>query len=159
MSKNRDLPISNYLDILQKEFVVAEIRHKIYPKISNKTFWAKVMEGKKEKIEDISSRNKIATIFNNKEKKDQIYSEIYGEKGLPNFIYKNEEQRLGNGEYAGLQETDIENYFSEGSEVRVNYSEQKMGTITGKELNRSIIFVAIGSSEFECEWDKVTRIL
>ena len=157
--KNRNLPITDYLDILQREYLVAEIRHKIYPKISDKNFWERVMDGKKRKIEDICFRNKIESIFDSEPEKRRLYQEVYNEKGLPNFSYKDEEQRLGNGDFPGLEETDIKNYFSEGAEVRVDYSERKFGKITGSDLIRSLIFVEIGGVEYECEWDKVTRIL
>jgi hypothetical protein len=159
MDKDRDLPITNYLDILQKEYVVAEIRHKIYPKISDKKYWKKVMNGKKKKVEDICFRNKIGSIFTEQEEKERIYLEIYPEKGVPNFSYINNDQKLGNGDFPGLEETDYIYYYSEGAKVRVDHSERKFGTIIRSQLSKSVVFVEIEGVEYKCECSIVTRIL
>lgn len=159
MNKDRDLPITDYLDILQREYVVAEIRHKIYPKIGDKKYWEKVMIGKRKKIEDICFRNKIQNIFNDQAEKERIYLDIYSENGLPNFSYINDDQKFGKGEFPGLEETDIFYYYADGADVRVDYSDRKLGKITGKDLDRSKIFVEINNVEYECGMDKVTRIL
>jgi hypothetical protein len=158
-NKSKDLPITDYLDVLQKEYLVAEIRHKIYPKISDKSYWGRVMEGKKQKIEDICFRNKINSIFNEDNEKRRLYDIVYNFKGLPNFIYKDNFQRFGNGEFPGLEETDVLNYYSQGSKVRVDYNERKFGVITEYDHKNSVVFVEIDGTEYECEQDIVTRIL
>jgi hypothetical protein len=160
MEKDRDIPITEYLDVLQKEFLVAEIRHKIYSKINDKQFWEKVMKGKKRKIEDICFRNKIDNIFTSDEEKRRMYSVVYNEHGLPNFNYKDDVQRFGNGEYPGLEQTDIENYYSFDSEVRVDVNGKRVfGKITGYTENRELILVESESIEVQYERELVTRIL
>lgn len=160
MGKNRDIPITEYLDILQKEFLVAEIRHKIYPKISDKTFWGKVMEGKKRKIEDICHRNRIENIFNSETEKRRICDLIYNQVGLPNFLYKDENQRIGNGDFPGLEETDIANYYSLNSEVRVDFDGERLfGKITDFDFDRTTIEIKTEKGIFDCHRKTVTRIL
>ena len=92
-TKTRDISIYTFFEKLQEEWVVAELRYKIYPKKKDREFWKKVMEGKKEKINNIADRNAIPSIFSNNEIKQVLYQRIYTEGGLPNFIYKNEDQR------------------------------------------------------------------
>lgn len=159
-NKSKDLSITNYLDVLQREYLVAEIRHKIYPKISDKTYWERVMDGKRQKIDDICFRNRISSIFDNDGEKKRLYLEVYNEMGLPNFIYKDDEQRLGNGEFPGLEETDITNYYAEGSEVRVDYEGKRaFGKITEFDYLNNLVFVDLEGTEYECDPKTVTRIL
>lgn len=161
MVKDRDIPISEFLDKLQKEYLVAEIRHRIYPKLSDKSFWEKVMFGKKCKIEDICFRNNIDSIFTSEEQKKRLYTEVYNEKGLPNFLYKDDNQKHGVNGYPGLLETDIAYYYTVDMQVRVDEpeKERKFGKITGYTLNRELILVEIEGKEFEVESKYVTRII
>jgi hypothetical protein len=159
-NKSKDLSITSYLDVLQKEYLVAEIRHKIYPKISDKSYWERVMEGKRQKVEDICFRNRISSIFDNDSEKKRLYLEIYNETGLPNFVYKDEEQRIGSSDFPGLEETDIVNYYSVDSEVRVDYGGKRLfGKITEFDFKQNIVFVKIDGVEYECDSKTVTRIL
>lgn len=161
--KNRNISIAQYLETLQKEYLVAEIRNKIYPKISDKKFWKKVMLGKKEKIEDICFRNNIKSIFDDVEIKKRVYSEVYNESGLPNFSYKDDAQRFGEGTFPGLEETDIKNYYSIDSDVKVGTSEEyELGKISMTNHDCSKIFVLFNDSTITPDWyeaDLVTRIL
>jgi hypothetical protein len=159
--KNRDIPITEYLDILQHEYIIAGLRHKIYPKISDRAFWEKVMNGKKKKIEDICFRNKIDSIFTSEEELRRIYGLVYNESGLPNFLYKDDEQRFGIEGYPGLEETDIENYYSLGSDVRIDEPDEEriLGKITGYTKNRKQIKVNTNEGEFIVFAEHVTRIL
>ena len=92
--KSRTIPFSEYFDNLQKEYIVAELRSKIYPKEKDKEYYRdREMKGKRKKIEDISLRNNLPTIFNSIEKRKRFDQEIYNQQGLPNFIYRSDEDR------------------------------------------------------------------
>jgi hypothetical protein len=113
--KSRDLTTSEYVEQLQLEYIVAELREKIYPDAKDRAYWSRVMALKREKIENIASRNSIPCIFSKDapELKNEIYRKIYNPIGLPNFIYKDETQR------ANLRVDDIKFYYFAKSEVKI----------------------------------------
>ena len=113
MKKTRHLTTYEFLDILQVEFVVTELRRKIYTKKKDKTFFTKVLSKKREKIEDISSRNNLPSIFDDEYTKELYYSKVYTIFGLPDFHYTTDEQVQ---EY---KNKDIYYYYTLGSQFRV----------------------------------------
>jgi len=110
-SYNRKLSIISYFDKLQLEYIINELRRKIYHKKKDKTYYSRVLEQKRQNIEDISSRNKLPSIFNDVNVKKLYYDKIYNEFGLPNFMYRSEAHR------AEFELNDIQNYFLVGSEI------------------------------------------
>jgi len=117
--KTRDISQLDFYKNIQLEYIQAELRSKIYKRKKDKEFWARVASLKKEKIEDFFLRNNLPNIFNSKSKKVELYYEFYLDGGYPNFFYKNDVQRLGDGNFAGLEQTDFENYYSIGSNVNI----------------------------------------
>ena len=115
--KTRHIPISLYIDCLQKEVIQALIRSKIYPKREDRLFWENVFSGKRKKIENLCSKNGINSMFDDEEKFEKIKNEVLPQSGLPLFTYKDEEQRLGNGYFPGLEELDERYYFNVDSDV------------------------------------------
>ena len=94
MMKNRTLNFNDFFACLQREYLVAELRHKIYMKVKDKEYYLhKEMEGKKKTIESIASRNNFPSIFTDQWLFEKYKSEIYNEWGLPNFIYRSDEDR------------------------------------------------------------------
>ena len=65
--KNRNLSVAEYFLIIQKEYLIAEFRKKIYFSKNDKIYYQRVMDGKKNKINDIAKRNRLDSIFNNSE--------------------------------------------------------------------------------------------
>ena len=116
--QSRHIPVLQFLEALQIEFVVAELRAKTYKKPKDKTFWKdRVMVGKRTKINDISERNPDApTIFNSEKELERIKSCVFSEYGLPNYHYRDEEQKLE------LQNKDFYSYFCKNSDVAVRVS-------------------------------------
>lgn len=110
--KTRDLSYYQYYIQLQLEYIVVELRRKIYPSIKDKNYYQRVMEGKKKVIEDISLRNSLKSIFNSETEKNLRYQEIYRE-GFPLFLYRDQQER------ENLEYKDKSFYYMKGSEVRV----------------------------------------
>ena len=129
--KTRNIPFCEYFDNLQREYIVAELRYKIYPRERDKSYYRdREMMGKRKTIEDISLRNNLSNIFNSPEKYKKFKSEIYNEIGLPNFIYRNEEDR------AKRRPQDIINYFYR--DIEVSYYEGD-SLVRGKILYTDVV--------------------
>lgn len=123
--KSRNLNNYEYLQVLQKEYIVAEIRSKIYIKPKDKEYWRRVKFGKKAKIEDISTKNHLPNIFNDNDVQKDIEREVYGSGPLPNFIYSSNENKQE------LEYLDLQNYFNKNTTVKVldYYGEEVVGEI------------------------------
>jgi hypothetical protein len=133
--KTRNLSLYDYLEALQKEYINAELRKKVYPITKDKEFYKRTMLHKEEKINDIAKRNGLPTIFVDQSEHERLYALIYGESGLPKFIYRNE------GDIEEFRKWDVINYFAEGSEVKVITDEEiKVGIISNNQEVRNIFF-------------------
>ncbi len=144
INKTRNIPLSEFLEVLQLEYVVAQLRSKIYFKPKDKTFWGeRVLEGKRKKINDILERNPgTPSIFDSPKEADRIKSLIFREWGMPNFYYRDEEQRLE------LEIKDFFNYFSKGASVKVRSDKDiRTGVIISTDENRQFVTVKIRGEE------------
>lgn len=99
--KNRNLSVAEYFLIIQKEYLIAEFRKKIYFSKNDKIYYQRVMDGKRNKINDIAKRNRLDSIFNNSEKMEEMRAELFDKLGKPKFE---------------MSPTDIENYYASGNE-------------------------------------------
>lgn len=99
--KTRNLSVSEYFLVIQKEYLIAEFRKKIYYNPKDKAYYQRVMEHKAKKINDIAKRNRLDSILNNSEKLEEVRSELFDKLGKPKFE---------------LTEIDIENYYAIGNE-------------------------------------------
>lgn len=166
INKTRDLSVLQLFEILQLEYIVCEIRYKIYPvSITNRggtvvylrDYWKKIMEGKKERILDIAKRKFLPCIFDDNRIKEDFRNKIIPKIGYPKFIYKDSTQQL-------IQEKwDLHNYYARNCDVRVINNEGKtlVGNIVYVNFNEKIVKVAIKDSEIieSFDFDVVTRIL
>lgn len=109
-SKSKNQSPLEYFDTLQKEYFVAEIRRKIYPSIRDKEYYKMLMERKKDKIQNISIRNRLDSIFTSDEVKMKYMQLVYPDRGLPKF---------------DVCEKDIKNYYMTGSDVRFEINSVK----------------------------------
>ena len=98
---NRNLSVAEYFLIIQKEYLIAEFRKKIYFSKNDKIYYQRVMDGKRNKINDIAKRNRLDSIFNNSEKMEDMRAELFDKLGKPKFE---------------MSPTDIENYYASGNE-------------------------------------------
>lgn len=155
--KTRDLSYYKFFDQLQLEYIQAELRKKIYPSLSDKNYYERVMKGKKEKIDDIAIRNSLKSIFTDKETKIEKYQVIYNKMGLPNFIYKNEQDKLIN------EDKDKKYYYMIGSEVKVktlNSEEERIGKIDSVSFITSSAIIDFEDDDMNIfDLKLITRIL
>ena len=157
--KSRHIPLTDFLEALQIEYLVAEIRAKIYYKPKDKKFWKdRVMVGKKDKITNIIANNpSLKTIFSSEEEKSRIRSKIMKPFGFPNFYYRDEVQRLE------LEYKDFFAFFSKGSEIIVKVSETdtKTGILASTTSDKKFANVKLkGEAEIKVvHVDNITRVL
>lgn len=100
-NKTRNLSVAEYFLVIQKEYLIAEFRKKIYFSKNDKNYYQRVMNGKREKIEIISKRNRLDNIFNNSDKMEEMRNELFDRLGKPKFE---------------MSQTDIDNYYAIGNE-------------------------------------------
>lgn len=100
-TKTRNLSAADYFLVIQKEYLIAEFRKKIYYSPKDKAYYQRVMRHKAEKINTIANRNRLDSILNNSAKMEEIRGELFDKLGKPKFK---------------LTELDVENYYSVGNE-------------------------------------------
>jgi len=103
--KTRNISIADYFIILQKEYLIADFRRKIYYNPKDKAYYQRVMQYKKEKIDNIAERNHLDSIFTNAEKRKELEKELFDENGLPKF---------------SMTVKDLQNYYAFGNEFSYN---------------------------------------
>lgn len=122
--KSRNLSTLEFLEVLQIEWIVADLRAKIYPKINDKNFWKNVRAGKEATIKKISENNKLPNIFTDSDLLRTIEERVYRDKPYPEFVYRDEAHKLEQGYW------DLCYYYHKGSDVRFDYyGEIKTGKI------------------------------
>lgn len=103
--KNRELSVAEYFVQIQKEYLIAVFRSKIYFSPKDKRYWRKVVDYKAEKIKSISERNGLFSILNCDKKLKEFNSRLFDENGKPCFEFTPD---------------DIKNYFTVGNEFSYN---------------------------------------
>lgn len=151
--KTRNLPIYDFLEILQLEYISFKIRRLTYPIPKHKLFWQGIMEAKKKKIEEISSKNKLPNIFNDPYIEEQVESKFYI-NSTPNFLYRDEDFRKR------WEEWDLYNYYAKNQQVSVETDEgSKVGYIVDYKTRDPYIYVNIEGIQNKYSIVKVRRIL
>lgn len=146
MVKERNLSTLDYYDLMQKEYIIAEIRRKIYFSPKDKKYYQKVLDYKKNVIEEISVRNSLNSIFNDEILMKKYRDMIYPIKGLPRFE---------------LTLLDKVNYYSLDSDVRVDLNDKSLlGKIVSFNIDENKGFIdTISFGMMEFNFNYVTRIL
>lgn len=155
-NKSRHQSILEFFNNLQLEYIQADIRHKIYPRLKDKTYWKKVMDGKKETIEKLANRNRIPSIFSDEAMLKEFESKVYQTHSYPLFTYRDEQNKQEQGFY------DLQYYYYAGADVRVQvFGETKVGKITKEFVPylNSFVYVTIEGKEDKYPISQVTRIL
>jgi hypothetical protein len=156
-TKSRHLSTLDYFETLQVEYIVADLRCRIYPRLKDKAFWDKVKEGKRVTIEKLAERNKLPTIFTEESMLRELEKKVYRENSYPIFTYKSEEHRYEQEYY------DLLFYYNVGAEVRVScdLDEFKIGKISREyiPIKDNHVAININSKEEIHPISRVTRIL
>lgn len=152
--KNRSQSFNDFYACLQREYLVAELRYKIYTKEKDKNYYLhREMEGKKQTIEAIASRNNFPSIFTDEWLYGRYRAEIYNDWGLPNFIYRSEEDRLNR------RPKDVVAYFHKGVSVMVKTDEGKQkGIVVWTDVEASVAVVSLDGNSVQCTFDNLQRI-
>lgn len=85
MNSTRSLSVAEYFHVIQREYLMAEFRRKIYFSPKDKRYFSRVMEFKREKICDIANRNKLTSIFTSPEKMRDVRAELFDPLNRPMF--------------------------------------------------------------------------
>ena len=101
VEKTRNLSVAEYFLQIQKEYLIADFRRKIYYSPKDKAYWTKVCGYKEARIEKIAKRNNLNSILNSEDKLDELRKELFDELGKPRFEMTAE---------------DVKNYYSNGNE-------------------------------------------
>lgn len=153
--KSRQLPLQEYYSILQKEWLVSHLRWMIYTGERDKNYYKeREMNGKRKIIEDLSLRNNLVSIFTSSERMDYYKNMIYNETGLPNFIYRSDEDR------SVRRKRDILSYFSKGCKVEIVSEGEDilMGVIDYTFLDKNTCNVLIQGDIIELPFSKIRRV-
>lgn len=120
----RKLSTYQFFEILQVEWLIADLRCRIYNDDKDRAYWGRVREGKKAKINNIADKNKLPTIFTDEELCRDLEKRIYNDYSYPNFFYKDENQKKSQGYW------DLLHYYSKDREVRYEHlGEVKIGKV------------------------------
>ncbi len=151
--KNRAQNFNDFFSCLQREYLVAELRHQIYERQKDKDYYLhKEMEGKRKTIESISLRNNFPSIFTDEWLLKKYKAEIYNEWGLPNFIYRSDEDRINR------RPKDIIAYFHRGISVNVKTDEGiTHGKIVWTDLEQGTVIVEIKGKQRHIPYDSLQR--
>lgn len=121
LRKTRNLSVAEYFNRVQQEYLIAEFRRRIYSSSKDKAYYTKVMNYKQEKFIDISERNALKSIVNDKQTLKEVRSTLFDSHGVPLFE---------------MSEVDLMNYYTVG--VDFSYDGQ-VCTFLGLESEEAII--------------------
>lgn len=152
--KSRNIPLTEYYSVLQIEWLSYHIRRKLYRKDFIESY-NRICSGKKDKIDGISKKNCLPSIFTDKVYRDKYISQLIPDFGIPNFQYKDKETE------AKMKRWDIFYYFSKGTSVKFLEGDNlMMGTVNKNDRNSEVleIYCFETNSCHYIHYSKVSRI-
>lgn len=156
LQKSRHLSILDFFESLQVEYIQADLRHKIYPKLKDKAYWGRVKEGKKQTIEKLAEKNSLPSIFTDIEMLRAFEKRVYRDVSYPTFTYRDDNHRMEQEYY------DLRYYYNQGADVRVDSEGSVLiGKITQEYIpfRDSQVSITIQGKESKYSIKVVTRIL
>lgn len=99
--KTRNLSVAEYFLQIQREYLIADFRRKIYYSPKDKAYWLKVCGYKEQRINAIAKRNNLNSILNSEDKLNELRAELFDHNGKPKF---------------NMTPEDIKNYYSNGND-------------------------------------------
>lgn len=132
---SRNISTLQYFNVLQMEYILYEIRSKIYPYNKDREKFKGVMEFKKKKIFDISIKNSLKNIFSDSLLLSEFYDEFMflflkdeiGTKKDKYFYYFLESDFSYKGQICKIKRYDLEKQVADieilGNIESVNFSD------------------------------------
>lgn len=156
--KSRTQKFRDFFESLQLEYIVAELRYRIYPDGDRRKKSADIMSMKREKIFNIALQNCLKTIFPDcsagsilyydPELRKKLYATVYSERGFPNFIYRDDLHRKQ------LEHLDRKYYYTVGSLFSTD--EGKGGLVS---INGDTVTISIAGKNKQFKAAEVSRVL
>lgn len=151
--KSRDISLTDLYNCLQLEFIAYFVRKKIYQK-EYAVNYNGVCTQKKEKIETISKKNNLPSIFNDNDSKNRYIQMFLNETGEPNFTYKDEDVKSKMGKWDNFY------FFAKGTSVKFSQDNKViLGVVIHNDKANKILTI---KDEFKNEQDlhysSVTRL-
>jgi hypothetical protein len=142
IEKSRDIPLSELYSNLQLEFISYFMRAKTYRK-EFAINYKKVCDVKREKIENISSKNNLPSIFNDSHAKQRYLDKFFNESGIPNFIYKDDliKAKMGCWDKYYFFQKGCSVKFKDGCEVligQINHNDKNSCIVEITDENKAI---------------------
>jgi len=103
-NSKRNLSVVQYFEQIQKEYLIAKFRSKIYFNPRDKAYYKRVMRYKSEKINEIAQRNTLKSILNDESKYEEYRGKLFN-FGSPLFKLTEEDER---------------NYYTKGNDFSYN---------------------------------------
>lgn len=152
-AKSRDLPLSDLYSCLQLEFLSYFMRGKTYCKEFAENY-RKVCIVKKEKIDKISSKNNLPSIFNDQHAKQRYLDKFLNPQGIPNFTYKDEDIR------EKMSCWDRHYFFQKGCSVKfIDGEDVLIGQVIHNDKNSSIVCIMDENKvERELHYNNISRL-
>lgn len=153
IEKSRNIPLTDLYSALQLEYISYFVRSKIYCKDFAENY-AQVCLQKKNKIDNISQRNNLPSIFKNEETRNRYVLKFLGDSGLPNFTYKNSDIQKK------MQRWDQFYYFCVGTSVSfISDGEILLGVIEANDKDSCIVkIVDECKKHHELHYNNIRRI-
>lgn len=152
--KSRHLSIYQFFEILQIEWLVADLRTRIAVKAKDKEYWNRVKDGKRQTLENIANRNQLPTILTDSDLRSSLEQRIYNVKTHPNFHYKDENNKQLQGYW------DLQHYYKIGAEVRFEqFGEIRIGTVAQFNPLERYVTVLYEGKNLKLPISEVCRIL
>lgn len=155
IEKSRNIPLSELYQLLQLEYISYFVRSKIYCRDFAENY-AKICLRKRAKIENISQRNNLPSIFTDEVMKEKYISKFLNSSGIPNFTYKDQDIRNK------MQRWDRHYYFNVGSSISMSREDESvfLGVVTFNDKDDCIVKVKDDNNEIqEFHYNLISRIL
>ena len=141
-TKTRNLSVGEYFAQLEREYLMADFRRKIYYNPKDKAYYQRVMGYKKEKIQSIAKRNRLLCIFSNDSVLRKVTRELFEENGKPKFE---------------MTDSDKQNYYAVGNEFSFR---GEIWTLDQVKADGTLTLYSLEREEYEdVKPEEVSRVL